>query len=91
MIAGLVAKYDQLHQQRTQYKNQQTEVKWDEFIKDRRSIDRCLDFITNGYGAMGKVRKTLAQLEISKAKILASLEQVAPPVKVNNHPNIGHR
>ncbi|MDC3193095.1 hypothetical protein OAU31_01590 [Alphaproteobacteria bacterium] len=40
---------------------------------------------------MGKVRKTLAQLEISKAKILASLEQVAPPVKVNNHPNIGHR
>jgi hypothetical protein len=27
MIAGLVAKYDPLHQQRTQYKNQQTEVK----------------------------------------------------------------
>ena len=39
---------------------------------------------------MGKVQKTLAQLKISKAKILASLEQVAPPVKVNNHPNIGH-
>ena len=39
---------------------------------------------------MGKVRKTLAQLEISKARILASLEQLAPPVKVDNHPNIGH-
>ena len=55
MIAGLVAEYDPLHQQRTPYKNQQTEVNWDEFIKGRRSIDRCLDFIIVGYGAMGKV------------------------------------
>jgi hypothetical protein len=39
---------------------------------------------------MDAVRKTLAQLEISKATILASLEQVVPPVKVDNHPNIGH-
>ena len=39
---------------------------------------------------MDTVRKTLAQLEISKATIPASLEQVAPPVKVDNHPNIGH-
>ena len=39
---------------------------------------------------MDTVRKTLALLEISKATILASLEQLAPPVKVNNHHNIGH-
>ena len=39
---------------------------------------------------MDTVRKTLAQLEISKATIMASLEQVAAPVKVDNHPNIGH-
>ncbi|XDZ64471.1 hypothetical protein AB8878_00945 [Alphaproteobacteria bacterium LSUCC0226] len=39
---------------------------------------------------MDTVRKTLAQLEISKATILASVEQVAPPVNVDNHPNIGH-
>jgi hypothetical protein len=39
---------------------------------------------------MDTVRKTLAQLKISKATILASVEQVAPPVNVDNHPNIGH-
>ena len=71
-------------------RNQQTEVSQKELIKVQRSIDRCLDFITGGDGAMDTVRKTLAQLEISKATILASLEQVAPPVKVDNHPNIGH-
>ena len=59
-------------------------------FKVQRFIDRCLDFITGGDGAMDTVRKTLAQLEISKVMILAPLEQLAPPVKVNNHPNIGH-
>ena len=90
MIAGLVAEYDRRHQQRTPYKNQQAEVNWDELIKVQRSIDRCLDFIAGGDGAMDTVRKTLAQLKISKATILASVEQVAPPVNVDNHPNIGH-
>ena len=71
-------------------RNQQTEISQKELIKVQRSIDRCLDFITGGDGALDTVRKTLAQLEISKAMILASLEQVAPPVKVDNHPNIGH-
>ena len=71
-------------------RNQQTEASQKELIKVQRSIDRCLDFITGGDGAMDTVRKTLAQLEISKETILASLEQLAPPVKVDNHPNIGH-
>ena len=35
-------------------------------------------------------KKTQAKLVISKATILTSLEQDAPLIKVDNHPNTGH-
>ena len=71
-------------------RNQQTEANQKELIKIQRSIDRCLDFITDGNGAMNTVREKLAELEISKTTIQASLEQDETLVKIDNHPNIGH-
>ena len=39
---------------------------------------------------MNTVREKLAELEISKTTIQASLEQDETLVKIDNHPNIGH-
>ena len=55
----------------------------------QRSIDRCLDFIINGDGAMDTVRQKLSDLEHSKANILRLMDQDTPPTKVEPHPNIG--
>ena len=56
---------------------------------DARSIDRCLDFIINGDGAMDTVRQKLSDLEHSKANILRLMEHVTPATKIEPHPNIG--
>ncbi len=55
----------------------------------QRSINRCLDFIINGDGAMDTVRQKLSDLEHSKANILRLMEQVTPATKIEPHPNIG--
>ena len=55
----------------------------------QRSIDRCLDFIINGDGAMDTVRQKLSDLERSKANIQSLMSQDTPLTKVEPHPNIG--
>ena len=70
-------------------RNRQRQTQQKELAKVQRSIDRCLDFIINGDGAMDTVRQKLSDLEHSKANILRLMEQVTPPTKVEPHPNIG--
>ena len=55
----------------------------------QRSIERCLDFIINGDGAMDTVREKLSELERSKANIQGLIDQDTPLTKVETHPNIG--
>ena len=70
-------------------RNRQRQTQQKELAKVQRSIDRCLDFIINGDGAMDTVRQKLSDLEVSKANILRLMDQVTPPTKVEPHPNIG--
>ena len=56
-------------------RNQQIDANQKKLIMIQWSIDLRLDFITDGNGPMGKVREKLAELEISKTTIQASLEQ----------------
>ena len=55
----------------------------------QRSIERCLDFIINGDGAVDTVREKLSELERSKANIQGLIDQDTPLTKVEAHPNIG--
>ena len=70
-------------------RNRQRQTQQKELAKVQRSIDRCLDFIINGDGAMDTVRQKLSDLEHSKANILRLMEQVIPATKIEPHPNIG--
>ena len=70
-------------------RNRQRQTHQKEVAKVQRSIDRCLDFIINGDGAMDTVRQKLSDLEYSKANLLRSIEQDTPPTKVEPHPNMG--
>ena len=70
-------------------RNRQRQTHQKEMAKVQRSIDRCLDFIINGDGAMDTVRQKLSDLEYSKANLLRSIEQDTPPTKVEPHPNMG--
>ena len=70
-------------------RNRQRQIHQKELAKVQRSIDRCLDFIINGDGAMDTVRQKLSDLERSKANILRFMDQDTPPAKVEPHPNIG--
>ena len=72
---------------RRMIRQRQTQQK--ELAKVQRSIDRCLDFIINGDGAMDTVRQKLSDLEHSKANILRLMDQDTSPAKVEPHPNIG--
>ena len=47
-------------------RNRQRQTQQKELAKVQRSIDRCLDFIINGYGAMDTVRQKLSDLEHSR-------------------------
>jgi hypothetical protein len=60
-----------------------------ELAKIQRSIDRCLDSITDGDGKMGAVRDKLTELENSKERVLQSIQQKPMSLKVEPHPNIG--
>jgi len=70
-------------------RNRQRQTQQKELAKVQRSIDRCLDFIINGDGAMDTVRQKLTDLERSKANILRFMNQDTPQTKVESHPNIG--
>ncbi len=70
-------------------RNRQRQTHQKELAKVQRSIDRCLDYIINGDGAMDTVRQKLSDLEYSKANLLRSIEQDTPPTKVEPHPNMG--
>ena len=70
-------------------RNRQRQTHQKDLAKVQRSIDRCLDFIINGDGAMDTVRQKLSDLEYSKANLLRSIEQDTPPTKVEPHPNMG--
>ena len=64
-------------------------AKQSELAKIQRSINRCLDFITDGDGKMDAVRDKLAELENSKERVLQSMKQEPASLKVEPHPNIG--
>jgi site-specific DNA recombinase len=70
-------------------RNRQKQTHQRELGKVQRSIDRCLDFIINGDGAMDTVRQKLSELERSKANIESLMDQDTPLTKVEPHPNIG--
>ena len=70
-------------------RNRQKQTNKRELEKVQRSIDRCLDFIVNGDGAMDTVRQKLSELERSKANIQSLIDQDTPLTKVETHPNIG--
>jgi len=70
-------------------RNRQRQTQQKELAKVQRSIDRCLDFIINGDGAMDTIRQKLSDLEVSKANILRLMDQDTPPTKVEPRPNIG--
>jgi site-specific DNA recombinase len=72
---------------RERYRTAQT--KQSELAKIQRSINRCLDFITDGDGKMDAVRDKLVELENSKERVLHSIQQEPPSLKVEPHPNIG--
>ena len=55
----------------------------------QQSIDRCVEFIVNGDGAMDTIRQKLSELERSKANIQSLIDQDTPQTKVETHPNIG--
>ena len=70
-------------------RNRQRQTYRKELTKVQRPIDRCLDFIINGDGAMDTVRQKFSDLEYSTANLLRSIEQDTPPTKVEPHPNVG--
>ena len=70
-------------------RNRQKQTHQSELVKVQRSIDRCLDFIINGDGAMDTVRQKLIELERSKTNIQNLMDKDATLTNIEQHPNIG--
>jgi site-specific DNA recombinase len=70
-------------------RNRQKQTHQSELAKVQRSIDRCLDFIINGDGAMDTVRQKLSELERSKTNIQNLMDKDATLTNIEQHPNIG--
>ena len=70
-------------------RNRQKQTHQSELAKVQRSIDRCLDFIINGDGAMDTVRQKLSQLERSKTNIQNLMDQDTTLTNIEPHPNMG--
>ena len=70
-------------------RNRQKQTHQSELAKVQRSIDRCLDFIINGDGAMDTVRQKLSELERSKTNIQNLMDQDTTLTNIEPHPNMG--